>query len=99
MSCPLRTITIRSRLEVRLEDRLQYQLQRTLNHPIPDSRYRQHADFSSVLGYLTLPCFQWHIGTLDQFAPYLFEKILRALPLDHLERHAVNTGRAVIGFR
>src|ERR1700689_3964499 len=41
MSCPLRTIAIRSRLEVRLEDRLQNQLQRTLNHAIPDSRYRQ----------------------------------------------------------
>ena len=99
MGSPLRTITERSRLEVRLEDRLQYQLERTLDHPIPDSRYRQHANLSPILGYLALPRFERHIGTLDQFVPYLLEKALDALCLDGLERHAVNARRTVIGFR
>ena len=36
MSCPLRAISERSGLEVGLEDRRQYQLERTLHHPVPD---------------------------------------------------------------
>ena len=36
MRCPLGTISKRSRLEVRLEDRLQHELERTLHHPVPD---------------------------------------------------------------
>ena len=46
-----------------------------------------------------MPCFQWYVGTLDQFVPYLFEKTRRALRLDALKRHAVNSRCAVIGFR
>ena len=39
MSCPIGTISKRSRLEVCLKDRLQYELERPLHHSIPDSRY------------------------------------------------------------
>ena len=38
MRCPLGTISKRSRLEVCLEDRLQYELERPLHHAIPDCR-------------------------------------------------------------
>ena len=38
MSCPLGTISKRSRLEIRLEDRLEYELERALHHPVPDRR-------------------------------------------------------------
>ena len=38
MSCPLGTISKRSRLEVCLEDRLQHELERTLHHSISDRR-------------------------------------------------------------
>src|SRR5262245_52136664 len=38
MSCPFGTISKRARLEVGLEDRLQYELERTLHHPVPDRR-------------------------------------------------------------
>src|SRR6516225_4390072 len=99
MGCPLRTITIRSRLEVSLKERLQYQLERPLHHAIPYGRDRQHADLSPILGYLVLPRFHGQVRALDQLAPYPLEKALRALYLDRLERHAVNSRRAVVGFR
>jgi hypothetical protein len=51
MRCLLGTIAKRARLEVRLEDRLQYELERTLHHPVPNRRNRQNADFASVLRY------------------------------------------------
>ena len=38
MSCPLGTISKRARLKVGLEDRLQYELERTLHHPVADRR-------------------------------------------------------------
>src|ERR1700722_4376121 len=39
MCCPLGPISERSWLEIRLEDRLEYELERTLHHPVPDRRY------------------------------------------------------------
>lgn len=39
MCCPFGTVSIRSRLEVCLEDWLQDELERTLHHPIPDRRH------------------------------------------------------------
>src|SRR5262245_66471966 len=74
MSCPLGTISKRSRLEVCLEDRLQYELERTLNHPIPDRRNRKDADFAPVLRYFLLPSRQRHIVALIQFVPNLLKK-------------------------
>src|SRR5262245_62905158 len=41
MSYPLGTISKRARLEVGLEDRLQYELERPLHHPISDRRNRE----------------------------------------------------------
>ena len=60
MSCPLGTISKRPRLEVRLEDRLQYELERPLHHPVPDRRNRKDADFAPVLRYLLPPGRQRH---------------------------------------
>src|SRR5579864_315962 len=55
MSCPLGTISKRAWLEVSLEDRLQYELERTLHYPITDRRYRKNADFTAILRYLLSP--------------------------------------------
>src|SRR3954452_15935019 len=55
MSCPLGTISKRAWLEVSLEDRLQYELERTLHHPITDRRYRKNADLAAILRYLLPP--------------------------------------------
>src|SRR5215212_3813800 len=59
MSCPLGPISKRSRLEVRLEDRFEYELERTLHHPIPDRRDRKNADFAPVFRYLLPPGWKW----------------------------------------
>jgi hypothetical protein len=55
MSCLLRTVSKRSRLEVGLKDWLQDELERPLHHPVADSGNRKDADFSAVLGYLLPP--------------------------------------------
>ena len=49
MSCPLGTISKRSRLEIRLEDRLEYELERALHHSVADRRNREDTDFAPVL--------------------------------------------------
>src|SRR5713226_6749514 len=57
MGCPFRSVSIRPRLEISFEDRLQDELEGPLNHAIADSRNRQNADFlAPVLGNLLLPC-------------------------------------------
>ena len=55
MSCPLGSVSKRSRLEVGLKDRLQDELERTLHHPITDRGNRKDADFAAVLGYFPFP--------------------------------------------
>ena len=55
MRCPLGTISKRSRLEVSLEDRLQYELERALHHPVADRRNREDADLAAILRYLLSP--------------------------------------------
>src|SRR5215813_5093792 len=45
MCCPFRSVSIRPRLEISFEDRLQNELECPLNHTIADSRNRQNADF------------------------------------------------------
>src|SRR6476660_353862 len=69
MSCPLGTISKRSRLEIRLEDRLEYELERPLHHSVADRRNREDADFAPVLRYLLPPRREWLVGAPDQFVP------------------------------
>src|ERR1700722_14882958 len=49
-----RSVSKRSRLEIRLKDRLQDQLQCPLDHTITNRRNRQDADLAPVLRYLNL---------------------------------------------
>src|SRR5579863_454563 len=62
MRCPLGTISKRSRLEVCLEDRLQYELERPLHHAVPNCRNRKYADFVPVFRYFLPPGRQRCIG-------------------------------------
>jgi hypothetical protein len=62
MCCPLGPISERSRLEIRLEDRLEYELERTLHHPVPDRRNWQDTDFAPVLRDLVPPGWEWLVG-------------------------------------
>ena len=90
------TITVRSRLEICLEDRLHNELERTLHHSVTDSGNRKDANFSSVLRYLLPPCSQRYISALHQFALYLLKELLHALRLDDRERHPVDSRSAVV---
>src|SRR6516165_4734276 len=75
MCCPFRSVSIRPRLKVSFEDRLQDELKRPLYHTITNSRNRQNADFlAPVLGNLLLPCPHGPIGVGDQFLPYLLQE-------------------------
>src|SRR5256885_3161786 len=65
--CPLGPISIRPRLEVRLEHRFEDELERTLHHSVPDRRDRQDADFAPVFRYLLLPGWEWLVGAPGQF--------------------------------
>src|ERR1051326_8371341 len=56
MRCPFRPVSIRPRLEISFEDRLQDELQCSLNHTITNSRNRKNADLSPVLGNFLFPC-------------------------------------------
>src|SRR4030095_6043407 len=56
MRCPFRPVSIRPRLEISFEDRLQDELNCPLDHTITDRRNRNNADLSPVLGNFLLPC-------------------------------------------
>src|SRR6266481_5043601 len=99
MSCPLGTISKRSRLEVCLENRLQHELERTLHHSISDRRNRKDADLAPVLWYLLPPGQERHIGVLNEFVPYPFEKTLYALRFDGREGHPVTSRSPIVVLR
>src|SRR5262249_6937488 len=85
MSRPFWTISERSRLEVCLKDWFQYELERTLHHPIPNGRNGQDADFTPILRYLLPPSRQRHILAPNEFVLYLSEESIYALFFDGLE--------------
>ena len=91
------SISKRSRLEVRLKDRFQYELERPLHHAIPDSRFEgrglcPHPSVSPAAEPATAR------SALYQFAPYLPEKSFYALRFDGLEGHSVFSRSAIIPF-
>src|SRR5258706_10524570 len=77
MGCPLGPISKRSRLEVRLEDRFEYELERALHHPVPDRRYRKDADFAPIPRYLLPPGCEGLVVAPGELGPQLLELRLR----------------------
>src|SRR5271169_390953 len=98
MSCPLGTVSKRPRLEIRLKDRFQYQLERALHHPVADSWNRKNADLAPILRNLLPPSPQRHVATPDQFVRDLLEESLYALRFDGLEGHPVTSRSPVVLF-
>src|SRR5271165_6907635 len=96
MCFPLGPVSKRSRLEIRLEDRFEYELERALHHPVPDRRYRKDADFAPILRYLLPPGWEWLVGMPRQFVPQLLEQSLRALRLNGLEGHPVYSRSPIV---
>src|ERR1017187_5310264 len=90
------SIAIRSWLEIRLENRLQYELERALHHSVTDSGDRQDANFSSFLRCLPPPCSWLHIGPINQFVVYLLKDLLDALRLDDHESPPINSRSSVV---
>src|SRR6202451_1898449 len=99
MSCPFGSASIRSRLEIRFKDRLQDELECSLNHPITDSRNRQNADLSPVLWNLLLPCPHGPIRVINQFIPNLPQETFRSASLNGLKRDPVDSRCPVVAFR
>src|SRR5947208_250996 len=96
MSGLLRAIAERPVLEVGLEDGLQDELQRTLDHAVADRRDRQDADLAPVLWDRLLPVPQGPICAPDQFVPDLLEEEVHSARLDGLERDPVDTRGPVV---
>src|SRR5256714_3646955 len=84
--CPLGPISIRPRLEVRLEHRFEDELERTLHHSVPDRRDRQDADFAPVFRYLLHPGREWLLKAPGQMAAHLLAQSLHHLCLNCLPR-------------
>src|SRR6267378_3898219 len=68
-----RSISVRSCLEVRFEDRFQDELEGSLDHAITDGRNRENSDFSPVFGYFLLPYPHGSIRVVDQFVSDLLQ--------------------------
>src|SRR3954454_7716853 len=92
LCCPLGPIS--KRLEIRLEDRFEYELERALHHA--DRRNRKDADFAPVLWSLLPPGWEWLVGVPSQLVPELLEQSLRALRLDGLEGDPVYSRGAIV---
>src|SRR5258708_5531666 len=100
MSCPFRSVSVRPRLEISFEDRLQNELECPLNHTITDCRNRQNADLlAPVLRNLLLPCPHGPIRLCDPFIPYLLPKTLLSAFLAAVKRYPVNPGCPVVACR
>ncbi len=98
MRCPLGTISKRSRLEVCLEDRLHYELERPLHHAIPNCRNRKYADFVPVFRYFLSSGWERCICALIEFIRYLFEESIYALRFDGREGHPIYSRSPIVLF-
>ena len=96
MRTALRSVAIRPRLKISLEDRLHYQLERSLHHPVPDRRYPQHADLAPVLRYLLSPVPQRQVLARHQFLTYLPDETFHSTGLDGFERHPINPRAPIV---
>jgi hypothetical protein len=54
-------------------ERLQYQLERPLHHPVPDRGNREDADLAAILRNFPPPCRQRHIGAPHELVPDLLK--------------------------
>jgi len=96
MRRPLRTIPIRPVAEVRFEDRLQHEFERTLDHPVPNRRNPQDADLAPVFRDRHVPVPERPVGASDQRVPQFRQKLLHPGPLDRRKRHPVETRGPVV---
>src|SRR5450432_1739466 len=95
-----RPVSIRPRFEISFKDRLQNELERTLDHTITNLRYRKNAYLTStVLRNLLLSHSHGLIRFVDQFILYLFQKTLPSAFFDGPKRNSVDSRSPVITLR
>jgi hypothetical protein len=100
MRGPLRAIAVRPRLEIRLEERFQQQLESSLDHAVSDGRNRKDAHLrAAVLWNFVPPIPPWAISPGDQFIPELLEALVHPRCLNGPEGDAIASRRPVVGFR
>ena len=90
------TVPKRSRLEVRLEDGFQDELQRTLDHSVANRRNGKLADFSAGLRYSYAPHPLGKIRTGHKLLAQLLEELRAPRTLHGSERHPINSRSAVV---
>jgi len=94
-----RSVPIRARLKVRLEDGLQRQAHRPLHHPVSDGRDLQAPDLASLLRDGHVPARERFVALFAQLPAQALEPRLKALPFDLREGHSVHSGRTVVVLR
>src|ERR1700760_3643288 len=100
LTCLLRPVSIGPRFEIRFKDRLQNELERTLDHTITNCRNRKNAYLTSpVLRNLLLSHSHGLIRFVDQFILYLFQKTLPSAFFDGRKRNSVDSRSPVITLR
>src|SRR5579863_9546494 len=84
---------VRGRIKIRLEDRLQHQLERHLDQSVFECRNAQWSEFSGLarLRDEPLPDRLRPVDSLSQFLPDVFQKACDTIEalFDRLARHAI----------
>ena len=88
------TEAVRVRREIRLEDRLQHELERSLDHPVPDGRDAQPATLATGLGDHPLPHRERPEGPGPKVRPQVGEERSSPRPARYVGRLAVDPRRA-----
>src|SRR5579872_220913 len=99
MGSPLGPVSIRPRLEICLEDRLQDELQRSLDHTITDRGDRQNSDLAPVLRDFLSPCPHGPIRLCYELIPYLPEEALHPALLNSFERDPIISRSPIVALR
>ncbi len=99
MGGSLGPVTIRPRLKVSLKDRLQDELERSLDHTVTDRGDREKADSLAILlGYLHPPERRGTIPVRDQLIPDCLQKPLYPVCLDGLKGDPINPRSTILPF-
>src|SRR5215471_17592229 len=100
LRCPLRSVSVRPRLEISFEDRLQDELEGSLDHTVTNGGNGKNADLGApVFRNFLFPYPHGLIRFLDQFVLNLLEKTLHSAFLNGVKRHPINARGSIITFR
>src|SRR5271165_2623006 len=94
---PLRTVAVGAGIEVRLEDRFQYQLGSALYYAVSD-RWDTEWPLAVAAGLRDHhPSHRrWSVRLLDQVLPDVGQPLLEPVRFDHLECDPVHSRRALV---